>query len=177
PHVERTWEETIEHTYNLYNLFIRKNITAVKAQRIIYGVTDSLNNRFIDGKRKKSSASLKQLILALEEADITEFKPADIKSTLNLQHDCHTGKCSVTNTRSTKIERLATTIKTLEVRHRDDLLLADLPIKSISPQEWLEVCSLGLSCWGIVEAPAAAPCPTPADSPVETPPETAVQTP
>ncbi|KAI7943707.1 hypothetical protein MJO28_011235 [Puccinia striiformis f. sp. tritici] len=271
PHVERTWEETIEHTYNLYNLFIRKNITAVKAQRIIYGVTDSLNNRFIDGKRKKSSASLKQLILALEEADITElFNPFlklialfsnnpsiqktfgynaemsdpaihypfqkrsklnagdiaavpmslsnqfpndnitqisqlqlnrheeirksyfvliqtrseheeyigyDIKSTLNLQHDCHTGKCSVTNTRSTKIERLATTIKTLEVRHRDDLLLADLPIKSISPQEWLEVCSLGLSCWGIVEAPAAAPCPTPADSPVETPPETAVQTP
>ncbi|KAH9447712.1 hypothetical protein Pst134EB_021714 [Puccinia striiformis f. sp. tritici] len=76
PHVERTWEETIEHTYNLYNLFIRKNITAVKAQRIIYGVTDSLNNRFIDGKRKKSSASLKQLILALEEADITElFNP------------------------------------------------------------------------------------------------------
>ncbi|KAI9621907.1 hypothetical protein KEM48_007515 [Puccinia striiformis f. sp. tritici PST-130] len=72
PHVERTWEETIEHTYNLYNLFIRKNITAVKAQRIIYGVTDSLNNRFIDGKRKKSSASLKQLILALEEADITD---------------------------------------------------------------------------------------------------------
>ncbi|KAI9612532.1 hypothetical protein H4Q26_007689 [Puccinia striiformis f. sp. tritici PST-130] len=46
----------------------------------------------------------------------------DIKSTLNLQHNCHTGKCSVTNTRSTKIERLSTTIKTLEVQHRDDLL-------------------------------------------------------
>ncbi|KAA1094188.1 hypothetical protein PGT21_012514 [Puccinia graminis f. sp. tritici] len=88
-----------------------------------------------------------------------------IKSTLNLQHDCYTGKCKVLSTRSTRIERLNTTIKTPEVTHKDHCYfvlnsaslhapehhrrLADLPITAISPGAWLEVCQTGLANWGV----------------------------
>ncbi|KNZ50611.1 hypothetical protein VP01_432g11 [Puccinia sorghi] len=95
----------------------------------------------------------------------------DIKSTLNLQHDCHRGKCEVINTRSTRIERLNTTIKTPEVQHRDESFfilnsaslharedhhrLADLPANIVFPNELVEIAHPGLSRWGVIEAPAA----------------------
>ncbi|KNZ50217.1 hypothetical protein VP01_453g9 [Puccinia sorghi] len=75
----------------------------------------------------------------------------DIKSTLNLQHDCHQGKCQVTKTRSTRIERLNTTIKMPEVQHQDETffirnsaslhapedhhILADLPHNILCPNK------------------------------------------
>ncbi|KAA1114226.1 hypothetical protein PGT21_000975 [Puccinia graminis f. sp. tritici] len=43
-----------------------------------------------------------------------------IKATINLQHDCHSAQCQVASTKSTRIERLNTTIKTPEVTHRED---------------------------------------------------------
>ncbi|KAI9629712.1 hypothetical protein KEM48_012776 [Puccinia striiformis f. sp. tritici PST-130] len=62
----------IEHTCDLYNVFNEKNITAVKNQRKVYGVTDSLNNKFIEGKRANSRIELRKEILALEEEDFME---------------------------------------------------------------------------------------------------------
>ena len=76
PSILRNWKTTIENTYELYNLFIKKNITAVKNMRKIYGITDSLNNKVIEGKRNKSPVELKTRILALEKDDITQlFNP------------------------------------------------------------------------------------------------------
>jgi hypothetical protein len=54
PNVPRQWEKTIENTYNLFNTSLTINITEVKRLRLIYGVTDSINNKFIDGIRSKS---------------------------------------------------------------------------------------------------------------------------
>ncbi|KAA1094698.1 hypothetical protein PGT21_028578 [Puccinia graminis f. sp. tritici] len=117
----------------------------------------------------------------------------DIKTTLNLQHDCHSGKCQVTNTRSTHIERLETTIKTPEVKHKDNhsfilnsaslhaqedhRRLAALDISPVSPDQWIEVCNIGLARWGVVNTPAAAPSHPPPESPTETPVETPSTTP
>jgi hypothetical protein len=76
PNPPRNWKKTIENTYDLYNLFINKNITSVNNARKIYGVTDSLNNRFIEGKKKKSPAALKVKIEELEKKDPTAlFNP------------------------------------------------------------------------------------------------------
>jgi hypothetical protein len=88
---------------------------------------------------------------------------------LNLQHDCHSERCQVTNTRSAQIERLNTTIKTPEVTHHGDnkfilnsaslhapeahRRLADLPINSITPEQWLLVCQAGLENWGVITVP------------------------
>ncbi|KAA1091126.1 hypothetical protein PGT21_026428 [Puccinia graminis f. sp. tritici] len=117
----------------------------------------------------------------------------DIKTTLNLQHDCHSGKCQVTNTRSTHIERLETTIKTPEVKHKDNhsfilnsaslhaqedhRRLAALDISPVSPDQWIEVCNIGLARWGVVNTPAAAPSHPPPESPTETPAKTPSTTP
>ncbi|KAH9440900.1 hypothetical protein Pst134EB_029552 [Puccinia striiformis f. sp. tritici] len=111
-----------------------------------------------------------------------------IKSTLNLQHNCYTAGCQVTNTKSNRMERLETTIKTPEVQHKngssfilnsallhapeDHRRLADLPIARVTPEQWLEICALGLARWGVVNAPAAAACPSAPDTPIETPPQT-----
>ncbi|KNZ49701.1 hypothetical protein VP01_483g2, partial [Puccinia sorghi] len=70
-----------------------------------------------------------------------------------------------------KIERLNTTIKTPEVQHRDETFfilnsaslhapedhhrLADLPANIVCPNPWLEIAHLGLTRWGVIEAPAA----------------------
>ncbi|POW05994.1 hypothetical protein PSHT_10535, partial [Puccinia striiformis] len=66
-----SWELFIPSniTYNAPNL---RNITAVKNQRKVYGVTDSLNNKFIEGKRANSRIELRKEILALEEEDFME---------------------------------------------------------------------------------------------------------
>ncbi|PLW05813.1 hypothetical protein PCANC_27576 [Puccinia coronata f. sp. avenae] len=119
----------------------------------------------------------------------------DIVTTLNLQHDCHHGQCKVTRTRSTTIERLETTIKTPEVLHQDDEFfilnsaslhapeqhrrIADLPITPVSPKQWLSITQLGLSRWGVVQAPAAEARPPSPDTetPDETPAHTPAQTP
>ncbi|PLW33957.1 hypothetical protein PCASD_12357 [Puccinia coronata f. sp. avenae] len=115
----------------------------------------------------------------------------DIKSTLNLQHDCYRGKCKVTNTRSTQIERLETSIKTPEVIHQDDDFfilnsaslhepehhrrIADLPIEPVPPSKWLDIAQSGLSNWGVVDVPDAdspdedTPAETPAETPAATP--------
>ncbi|OAV97413.1 hypothetical protein PTTG_00144, partial [Puccinia triticina 1-1 BBBD Race 1] len=69
----RSWTKTIENTYDIYNLFNTRNITAVKNQRIIYGITDSLNNRVIEGKRLKSTAQIKAMIAEWEKEDPTEL--------------------------------------------------------------------------------------------------------
>ncbi|PLW53225.1 hypothetical protein PCANC_07490 [Puccinia coronata f. sp. avenae] len=116
----------------------------------------------------------------------------DIKTTLNLQHDCHTAGCPVTSTRSTRIERLDTTIKTPEVQHKGDTSfilnsaslhspethrrLADLPIPDILPSEWIKVCHAGLERWGAVNEPAAE-CQTPPETPPASPDESPAETP
>ncbi|KNZ64413.1 hypothetical protein VP01_1031g6 [Puccinia sorghi] len=72
----QTWKTTIENTYELYNILINQNITSVKNTRKIFGITHSLNNKVIEGKRKKSPTELKTRILALGEEDITQlFNP------------------------------------------------------------------------------------------------------
>jgi hypothetical protein len=90
PNPPRTWKKTIEDTYDLYNLFINKNITAVNNTRKIYGVTDSLNNKFIEGKRNKSLAALKAWITAQEKEDITQlFNPfLKLQGSVFLQFSC-----------------------------------------------------------------------------------------
>ncbi|EHS63420.1 uncharacterized protein PGTG_21553 [Puccinia graminis f. sp. tritici CRL 75-36-700-3] len=60
PNVPRQWEKTIENTYNLFNTYLTVNITEVKRLRLIYGVTDSINNKFIDGIRSKSPVVTKK---------------------------------------------------------------------------------------------------------------------
>ena len=97
----------------------------------------------------------------------------------------------MTNTRSTQIERLETSIKTPEVIHQDDDFfilnsaslhepehhrrIADLPIEPVPPSEWLNIAQSGLSNWGVVDVPDAdspdedTPAETPAETPAATP--------
>jgi flavorubredoxin len=75
PNAPRSWEKTIENTYDLYNTFVTKNITEVKHLRTVYGVTDSINNKIIEGLRKKTDSVVKKVAQLVKE-DITDlFNP------------------------------------------------------------------------------------------------------
>ncbi|PLW05125.1 hypothetical protein PCANC_28696 [Puccinia coronata f. sp. avenae] len=122
-----------------------------KSQVTNPSVPTSLANRFPSGTIEQ----VNQLQLNRHDIIQPSYFVLDIKSTLNLQHDCYRGKCKVTNTRSTQIERLETSIKTPEVIHQDDNFfilnsaslhepehhwrIADLPIEPVPPSEWLNI--------------------------------------
>ncbi|KNZ56920.1 hypothetical protein VP01_2286g2 [Puccinia sorghi] len=91
-----------------------------------------------------------------------------IKFSAQLPHS----RCCVTNTRRSMIKRLETKIKTPE----HHCLLSNIPIKSISPDQWFEICQAGLCQWGFVDDPAAV-CLTPLPSPPQTPGESLAETP
>ncbi|KAA1121599.1 hypothetical protein PGTUg99_033128 [Puccinia graminis f. sp. tritici] len=59
----------------------------------------------------------------------------------------------------------------------DHRRLAALDISPVSPDQWIEVCNIGLARWGVVNTPAAAPSHPPPESPTETPVETPSTTP
>ncbi|KNZ55609.1 hypothetical protein VP01_2633g1 [Puccinia sorghi] len=83
----------------------------------------------------------------------------EMQTKFNFQHNCHTEGCCFTNTRRNIIKMLETTIKTPE--HHN--CLANLPIKLISPDQWLKICQAGLCWWGVVDAPVAVRLTPPAE--------------
>ncbi|KAA1114227.1 hypothetical protein PGT21_001097 [Puccinia graminis f. sp. tritici] len=76
PNDPRLWQKTIENTYDLYNTFVTVNITEVKRLQTIYGVTDSMNNKFIEGLRSKSEVVIKKVAELRKEGLLTDiFNP------------------------------------------------------------------------------------------------------
>ncbi|KAI9617016.1 hypothetical protein H4Q26_010654 [Puccinia striiformis f. sp. tritici PST-130] len=86
-----------------------------------------------------------------------------VASTLNFQHNCHDGDCTLTKTKTVRIERIDSVVKALEVTHgnRLDYILntcslhainfhqktAKLEFRTIEPLEWLNAMHEGLAIW------------------------------
>ncbi|KAI7954447.1 hypothetical protein MJO28_004847 [Puccinia striiformis f. sp. tritici] len=86
-----------------------------------------------------------------------------VASTLNFQHNCHNGNCTLTKTKTVHIERIDSVVKALEVTHENrlDYILntcslhainfhqktAELEFRTIEPLEWLNAMHEGLATW------------------------------
>ncbi|POW04829.1 hypothetical protein PSHT_11074, partial [Puccinia striiformis] len=86
-----------------------------------------------------------------------------VASTLNFQHNCHNGNCTLTKTKTVRIERIDSVVKALEVTHENrlDYILntcslhainfhqktAELEFRTIEPLEWLNAMHEGLATW------------------------------
>ncbi|POW03001.1 hypothetical protein PSHT_11868, partial [Puccinia striiformis] len=69
----------------------------------------------------------------------------DIVATLNLQHNCHNGKCTIEKTKMTRIERQETNVRVCQVCHADskNYILNSVPFHASEEHQQMANLSVG----------------------------------
>ncbi|KNZ57692.1 hypothetical protein VP01_2098g2 [Puccinia sorghi] len=110
---------------------------------------------------------MRQLVRAKQDL-VVNVK--NIVGCVNIQHNCHRGKCPIVKTKTTQMERQETDIKDWQVEHSDDQHFiinsaslhdpalhqrtSNLPLVTPTPRDWSQAMAHGFAVWTNSPIPA-----------------------